>query len=207
MNTIAYVDGFNLYYGAVKDTPYKWLDIAALCRYLLPHSEIKQIKYFTALISARLTDPGKPARLQTYIRALSTLPEIKIVYGSFLTHERWMPIAGSSGSKPAFIKVVRTEEKGSDVNLAAHLVHDAHEKAFELAVLITNDSDLLEAIKIIRYELGLPIGILNPQKKPSRVLMPHISFIKQIRKGVLAASQFPDMLTDTIGIFHKPREW
>tara|TARA_R110002072_G_scaffold29206_4_gene92759 strand:- start:564 stop:863 length:300 start_codon:yes stop_codon:yes gene_type:complete len=30
MRTCVYVDGFNLYYGALKRTPYKWLDLAAL---------------------------------------------------------------------------------------------------------------------------------------------------------------------------------
>jgi len=45
-----YVDGFNLYYGALKGTPLKWLDIAALCRLLLPGDTINRIRYFTARI-------------------------------------------------------------------------------------------------------------------------------------------------------------
>ena len=53
MKANVYVDGFNLYYGAVKGTPYRWLDIAAMCRLLLPHDQINQIKYFTALINPR----------------------------------------------------------------------------------------------------------------------------------------------------------
>lgn len=53
MGTIVYIDGFNLYYGAVKGTRYKWLDLEALCRRLLPKDNIAQIRYFTAQVSAR----------------------------------------------------------------------------------------------------------------------------------------------------------
>jgi hypothetical protein len=39
MRTIVYIDGFNLYYGAVKGTPYKWLDLKSVCQKLLdPHN-------------------------------------------------------------------------------------------------------------------------------------------------------------------------
>jgi hypothetical protein len=55
-----YVDGFNLYYGALKGTPYKWLDIRKLCELLLPNNHINQIKYFTAMVSARPHDPDQP---------------------------------------------------------------------------------------------------------------------------------------------------
>jgi hypothetical protein len=59
-----YVDGFNLYYGAVKDTPYKWLNVRRMCELLLPEYSIEKIKYFTARVSARKGDPGKPTRQQ-----------------------------------------------------------------------------------------------------------------------------------------------
>jgi hypothetical protein len=51
------------------------------------------------------------------------------------------------------VEVLKTEEKGSDVNIAAHLVNDAHKGRFEAAVLITNDSDLLTPMQIVRREL------------------------------------------------------
>ncbi len=84
MKTNVYVDGFNLYYGCLKNTPYRWLDIAELCRLMLPKDHINQIKYFTALVSARPTDPDQPVRQQTYLRALRTIPNFTLVYGSFL---------------------------------------------------------------------------------------------------------------------------
>jgi hypothetical protein len=70
MKTVVYVDGFNLYYGAVKETPYKWLNIHKLCQLLLPKNQIIKIKYFTALVTARPTDMDQPNRQQIYLRAL-----------------------------------------------------------------------------------------------------------------------------------------
>jgi len=78
---------------------------------------------------------------------------------------------------------------------------------FEVAVVVSNDSDLLEPIKIVREQLGKKVGILNPQKNPGRALLPHIDFIKQIRGGVLGASQLPATLTDGTGTFTKPAAW
>jgi hypothetical protein len=206
--TYVYVDGFNLYYGAVKDTPYKWLNIRRLCELLLPGHSISRVKYFTARVSARMDDPDKPTRQQIYLRALRTLPDLEIIYGSFLSHDVMMPLAEPSPGGPRFARVTRTEEKGSDVNIATHLVHDAYQHTFAAAVLITNDSDLLEPIRIVRHELGLEVGILNPHRHTaSRVLTKHASFIKQIREGSLKLSQFPQTLRDAHGEFHKPRTW
>jgi hypothetical protein len=206
--TYVYVDGFNLYYGALKDTPYKWLNIRRLCELILPDASIAMIKYFTARVSARTGDPDKPTRQQIYLRALRTLPDLEIVYGSFLSHDVMMLLAEPPASGGRFARVTRTEEKGSDVNIAAHLVHDAHLRSFQAAVLITNDSDLLEPIRIVRHELRLSVGILNPHRHTaSRALAQHASFIKQIREGPLRASQFPDRMQDSRGRFHKPDGW
>jgi uncharacterized LabA/DUF88 family protein len=206
--TFIYVDGFNLYYGAVKGTQYKWLNILQLCRLLLPGAEIERIKYFTARVSARKDDPGKPTRQQIYLRALRTLSGLEIIYGSFLSHEVMMPVADPAPGQPRFVRVTRTEEKGSDVNIATHLVNDAYRRIFDSAVLITNDSDLLAPIRIVKEELKLDVGILNPHRHtPSRVLTRYASFIKQIREGALKASQFPETMSDGKGEFRKPKAW
>ena len=112
------------------------------------------------------------------------------------------PISG-----PQYAEVVYTEEKGSDVNLATHLLWDGFQKRYEAAALITNDSDLVEPIRVVRQELGLPVIILNPQKSPSVELKKYASFIKSIRAGALAASQFPSVLRDAKGDFYKPTGW
>jgi uncharacterized LabA/DUF88 family protein len=170
-------------------------------------SDLITNKYFTALVSARPGDPDQPVRQQLYLRALRTLPKLSVHLGHFLTHEVMMPMVVPAGQPQKYVRVIKTEEKGSDVNLATHLLHDAHRGAFDIAVVVSNDSDLLEPIKIVRQQLGKKVGVLNPQKNPSRAILPHIDFIKQIRAGALHAAQFPATLTDVHGTFTKPATW
>jgi uncharacterized LabA/DUF88 family protein len=203
-----YVDGFNLYYGAVKGTPYKWLDISKLCQLLLPKNRVRKIKYFTALVNARSQDPYQPLRQQIYLRALRTIPNLEIILGHFLTHVVSMPLAHHPPGKQQYVQVIKTEEKGSDVNIATHLLHDGYQSEYEVAIIISNDSDLVEAIKIVRNDLKKGVIVLNPFKdSPSQELNRYASFVKPIRQGVLAASQFPSQLQDSNGDFHKPADW
>jgi hypothetical protein len=97
MKTNIYIDGFNLYYGCVKGTPYKWLDVAKMCRLLLPKDNIRRIKYFTAEVKPRPHDPDQPLRQRTFLRALQTIPNLEIVLGTFLSHEVTMPRSPRSG--------------------------------------------------------------------------------------------------------------
>jgi len=200
-----YVDGFNLYYGALKNTPYKWLDVAKLSSFLFPNDRISKIKYFTAPIKLRPNDIdlGKPNRQQIYLRALRTTPNLEIIEGNFLTHIVTMKNAIGAG----FTSVIKTEEKGTDVNIASHLIHDAHQGLFELAIIISNDSDLVEPVRIVVHELNLPVIVVSPYKNNSIQLKNTASSARTIRSGVLSVSQFPDVMTDTIGQFRKPIIW
>src|ERR1700753_354542 len=157
-----YIDGFNLYYGAVKNSPFKWLDLGALCHRILPNDKIQSIEYFTAIVSARPHDPDMPVRQQMYLRALKTVPNLRIVRGHFLTHSCRMVLTGSN--PPQKVWVDKTEEKGSDVNIASHLLRDGFKCVYEVAIVVTNDFDLVEPVRIVRRELGLPVGILNPHQ-------------------------------------------
>lgn len=118
-----------------------------------------------------------------------------------------MPLVMEPGQAQKYVQVLKTEEKGSDVNLATHLLNDAHLGKFDIAVVISNDSDLLAPIKIVREQLGKKVGVLNPHQHPSRAIQPHIDFYKPIRSGVLQAAQFPLSLTDQHGTFTKPITW
>lgn len=207
MDTIVYIDGFNLYYGALKGTPYKWLDIPRMCRTLLPTHNILKVKYYTARVSARPEDPLQPVRQQTLLRALLTLPEVEIIYGQFLQSNRWARLVTPLPDGTTTVLVVKTEEKGSDVNLATHLVHDGHLGRYQAAVIVSNDTDLIEPVRIARYELGKVVGMLNPHKRPSRELMKRVHFVKNIRPTVLANCQFADVLQDAEGEFRKPESW
>jgi uncharacterized LabA/DUF88 family protein len=206
--TYIYIDGFNLYYGAVKGTSYKWLNLRRMCELLLPKNDIVRVKYFTAKVSSRAGDLGQPARQQIYLRALQTLPNLEIIYGHFLTHSVWRRLANPAPGESPYVQVLKTEEKGSDVNLAAHLINDGYKGCYEVAAVISNDSDLLEPIKIVRRELGLDVVVINPRPgRTSKALAREASFVKSIRKWVLKDSQFAPTLRDAQGEIRKPPEW
>jgi len=208
MRTRVYIDGFNLYYGCLKGTAHKWLNLHALCTALLPKNQIEVVRYFSAQVSARPNDPDQPTRQQTYFRALGTVPQVRIHLGHFLTHEVAMPEAAAwRAGKHRPVQVMKTEEKGSDVNLATYLLMDAFDDAFDMAVIVSNDSDLKEPISLVRTRFHKGIGILNPQAKVSRALQPLAHFIKPIRTGALANAQFPDAMVDATGAFQKPARW
>lgn len=189
--TIVYIDGFNLYYRALKGTPHKWLDIVALSRAVLPSiCQVDTVKYYTARVSGRV-DPTAPARQHAYLRALATLPEVTIHYGNFFVMQKWaglvqppdfrpeMPIP--DGHSPQVAYVWKTEEKGSDVNLGAHLVRDAFKGEFDQAAVVTNDTDLVEPIRIVTQELGLPVTLLTPTGKPAKSLVNVASYIRHVQ--------------------------
>ena len=204
----AYIDGFNLYYGCLKGTPYKWLDLSRLCTFLLPKQfSLGVIRYFTARVTPLPGNPDAPVRQNTYLRALATLPNVQIVEGTFLRHAVKMPLAVPPSRGPRFAEVIRTEEKGSDVNLASYLLLDAFQRACDVALIISNDSDLLTPIQMARQRFRLKTIIVSPHPTPSFELSQQADFRRQIRKGSLKASQFPDVLTDRVGQFHKPYRW
>jgi hypothetical protein len=208
-----------VYYGALRKTSFRWLDLEAFCRLLLPKNDVRKIKYFTARMSARPGKPDTPLRQQAYLRALGTLPSVEVYFGHYLAHARWMPLAAPGGGvlldvngKVQFAEVLRNEEKGSDVNLASHLVHDAHRGEFEVGVVISNDSDLSTPIELVTRDLGLPVGVVNPHatnpgSRQSVQLRRVASFLKEIRPGGLRKCQFPPVLADSDGAFSKPATW
>lgn len=206
---IVYVDGFNLYYGCLRHTGYKWLDLHALFSALIPTHDIKRIRYFTARISARPGDPDSPTRQDTYLRALATLPNVTIHFGKFLQSTVRMPLAAPSPGGPKTVEVTKTEEKGSDVNIATYLLVDAVRSESDIAVVVSNDSDLCEPIRVASRDFGTPVGIVIPHKRPSSALRKlHPLFTKQIRTGVLASSQFPLKVADAHGkLISKPSAW
>jgi len=167
----------------------------------------RRINYYTARVGARLGDPDQPARQQAYLRALGTLPMVRVHFGHYLSHAVSMPLETPIPGQPRFVRVIKTEEKGSDVNIATHLVSDAYENKFDCAVVITNDSDLREPVALVRHHLQKKVGVLNPHRHPAAALAKVATFMKPIRSGVLRESQFPDVLTDTRGRFAKPAGW
>ena len=208
MRTSIYIDGFNFYYGTVKDTPFKWVDFKSLfLKILQSHHTITSIKYFTALVSATARDPDKTNRQKTFLRALrSHIPEFEVFPGMFLSHEVTARLAHPVGNT-RFVKVIKTEEKGSDVNLAVHLLNDAWLDAYDCAVVVSNDSDLAEAMRLVKkHHPQKLIGLFTPgERKTSKELKAHADFVRSIRPGAIKSSQLPDPIPGTT--IHKPAAW
>lgn len=206
MRTNVYVDGFNLYYGAVKGTPHKWLNIRRMCELAFPKNDIREIHYCTAIVTDAPWDPQQSLRQQTFIRALETTG-VEVHYGSFQSNVVRMPLAKKPRRGSRMVEVIKTEEKGSDVALGALLVSHGYQSRYEAAIVVSNDSDLVLPIKIVSRELGLPVGLLNPHPYFSTELLKVAKFKKRIRPGVLEASQFPDEMEDADGTITKPASW
>lgn len=147
--TNVYIDGFNFYYGCVRGRPWKWLDLGSLFEKALgPQNEIKRIKYFTARVQPSISDPDVNVRQDTYLRALAAhCSNVELYFGHFLRHPVRMEHVNPP---PSTVEVWKNEEKGSDVNLALHVLNDAWHNAYDCAVIVSNDSDLAEALRLVK---------------------------------------------------------
>lgn len=205
--TIVYVDGFNFYYGAVRNTPWKWLDPVALFRKALGYrNDLVKVKYFTARIRPSPSNPDVNVRQETYLRALRAhCPLVELYFGHFLRHRISMEHANPP---PPSVEVWKNEEKGSDVNLALHVLNDAWLDAYDCAVIVSNDSDLAESLRLVKAQNHKIIGLITPgapKRKTSRQLNRHADFVKPIRTWMLRSSQLPDLIPGTT--IHKPANW
>lgn len=206
--TVVYIDGFNLYYGCLKRSPYRWLNICAFVDRLLPGNDVIAVKYFSARVSNTPDNPKQTTRQDMYFRALQTESRFSLIEGTFLSNVKRMLVHQPAPGQDRSVMVRSTEEKGSDVNLAVHLVHDGHLGRYETAVVISNDSDLAEAIRLVREDLKLPVGVISPFKTLTHRLRAQASFTRPIRTSHLQASQFPASIQDAHGrTIHKPKGW
>lgn len=203
-----YFDGFNFYYGCIKGTPHRWLDLGKLCRMVLPEYQIHRIRYFTALVQPWPDDPDQPQRQLTFLRALATIPNLSIHYGHFTVRAKMRrladppPVGGGS-----YARVLIPEEKGSDVNLATHLLVDDFDRDYDVAVVVSNDSDLLLPIEMVRSKLELTVGVINPYRNARPSLQQAADFYRTFSEGALRASHFPQTLADANGTITKPAAW
>lgn len=207
--TIVYIDGFNLYY-VLKKIDAKWLDLAALCERLLTENDVVEIKYFTSRVRSRVGDLDIHVRQNIYLEALQTNPKIKVIFGHFLTNNVWMVKASDEGKPIEQIKkieVIKTEEKGSDVNIATHLLVDGFQGKYETAVVITNDSDLKLPIEMARSVLNKPIGVICPHEQPSRELVRVASFFKTVKAETYLQCQLPEKIQKGSRTINKPKAW
>ena len=214
--TNVYFDGFNLYNGAVKNTPYKWLDLAMLCATLLPGRNINRIRYFTARVKGFRHDPQAPARQDVYLRALGTIPNLTVHKdGWFASNAVWLPqhplMYPNPAGPPLRVQVLRMDEKRTDVDLATHLLVDCVSGDFDEAVVVSNDSDFVLPIEMVRSRFGRRVVVINPH--PPLKMSGHLKraasdHMRTINEKVLAACQFPDPIIDGKGrSITKPATW
>ena len=205
-----YVDGFNFYFGALKDTPYKWLNLPEFLRLTLARRlsgpfRVERVKMFTALLE------GAPAHAQkTHLAAMRAAdPTLEIILGKFHFSEVRMPDADDPG---LMRRVVKTEEKGSDVNLALHMLNDAWEDRYDCAAMVSNDSDLAGALRMVRSR-GKRAGVVLPmfpsgKRKLSASLKRLSHFRARIYEEDLASAQLPSRVVRADGAaFEKPPDW
>lgn len=208
LRTIVYVDGFNLYYGSLKGTPYKWLDLAEYFRKTLPKEcTLVKVKYFTAKVSPLPNDLDAPKRQDVYLRALRAHSgaAMEIIEGHFLIKNKRAPLRADP---TRIVEIIQAEEKGSDVNLAVELVNDAWLNAFDCAAVVSNDGDLARALKIAKQHMKKRVILYTPgapTRKPLAVLRSWSHRQIDIRPADLAASQLPDPIAGTA--ITKPAKW
>ena len=201
---IAYVDGFNLYYG-IKSMGWKryyWLDIQALIRSLLkPGQQLVSTKYFTSRVSSTPADPHKAKRQGTYLEALGTLPDFRITYGHYLAKPVRCRKCGAVWNSH--------EEKMTDVNMAVEMITDAYGNRFDTAVLVSADSDLIAPVRTVRGLIpARQIMIWFPPNRHSTELAQAANAAYMIGRRKLAESQFPDEVAKPDGyVLRRPAQW
>lgn len=128
---VIYVDGFNLYYGALKDTPaLKWLNLERFCQLLRPNDDIQVIRYFSAMVTGR-TRPNQ----EVYLRALATTPLVDVVLGRFKDKTVNCGVGACVYAGPKRFKM--PEEKRTDVNIATYMIDDAYQDRCDHLILFS----------------------------------------------------------------------
>ncbi len=176
MDTIIYIDGYNLYYGRLRHTSYKWLDPFKLFQAILkvqdPSSNIIKIKYFTAPVKAKFSshDQASVTAQNSYHRALKYIynDQIEIIQGYHTIEKGNPPRYNKPIDKDDRVEIWNFEEKQTDVNIALHMYKDAISEKILQQVLVSNDSDLELPLKLINEDKPkITIGLIIPRPKPT----------------------------------------
>lgn len=214
---VLYIDGFNLYRRRLDGRDHhKWLDLAKLAAFVLPDYDVIGIEYFTALLKySTVEDTGTVLRQQIYLRALATIPSVRIHLGTFRADKRVMTVHPKTydeiSGDPRRITVIKVEEKGSDVNLASRMVADSLTNRCDVVVLLSNDSDQSGQVRLLTEEFSRRVGLVTPvleTKRASKELRKlSIEFFRVIPDQVLDESQLPLEMVDLHGTIRKPDAW
>jgi uncharacterized LabA/DUF88 family protein len=200
---IAYIDGFNLYFGLRTHgwRRYYWLDLPGVSRSLLrPDQALETTHYFTS----RIRDNGRNAddrlRQNGYIDALVERG-VKVHEGHFLEKQR--QCRKCSSSWPDY------EEKMTDVNIAIQLLIDAFDDRFDTALLVSGDSDLTTPVKRVRERFsGKRVVVAFPPSRHSAQLQRAANGHLTIGEDKLRQNQLPDEVPTARGhVLKRPNHW
>jgi uncharacterized LabA/DUF88 family protein len=227
--TSVYIDGYNLYYGRLRDSPHKWLDIVALFDQIIkvqdPRSSVDAVKLFTAYALAKFATHGQLSVVaqQSYHRALQLkYPErMHITLGNH-SHDKagtLLPeyVAGQPYDRLKRARVWKIEEKQTDVNIAISMYRDASKGLFDHQVIVTNDSDAEPTLKAIREDFHhVTLGVITPirplgtggSRSISASLEKHAHWMRRyILDSELAAAQLPPHIPTNKKPIRKPDHW
>lgn len=201
MRVIAYVDGFNLYFGLMqkKWRRFLWLNLKVLVQNLLkPYQRLVHTKYFTSRIKG---SQAKQKRQSIYIEALETLSDFSIFYGHYQLNPRECGKCGFTDHVP--------NEKKTDVNIAVEMLSDAFQDKFDMALLISADSDLVPVLKCIKTLFpNKRIVIAFPPKRYSAEIAAEAHAYFTILKHALNLSLFPQQVQTRTGFtLNCPSSW
>ena len=108
-----------------------------------------------------------------------------------------------------FVQIINTEEKGSDVDTAVHLVNDAWSNHFDVALVLSQDTDLIEPLRMVSRGVGKPVGLIwLDGRRPDKGMANAASFVQHCGHADLAAAQFPQQISRPGGHpITKPTGW
>ena len=206
VRSIVYVDGFNLYYGMVRDTPWKWLDLQRYFELLRPDDDIRQIRYFTSEVRGPALE-----RQAVYLRALATLPKVAVHLGRFKQKTLTCRVADC-----AFRGVRRyqgLEEKETDVALSVALIDDAYRDQADRFIIVSGDSDLLLALRLVRERFAdKRILVYVPARTGTRRAIANetrraADDSRTLPSEPLRRAQLPPIIRTGAGVIEKPESW
>ena len=210
VRTNVYIDGFNFYYGALRGTPFKWLNLRRFSEVLFPDDAIGRICYFTARLETHSGDGGPRHRQGVYLDALKTLPNVEIILGTFRRRIKRRPLLEPLEGFPQVVTITEWEEKKTDVNLATEMIFDGFNRTCDQAVIVSNDTDLVRSIQRMRHELGIKMVVVNPYRliRTPRELYRAADRVLRVRDSHLVNSMLPNIVIDSKGReIRKPATW
>lgn len=204
--SIVYVDGFNLYYGALKGTQHKWLNLEKFFCNLRHGDEIQKIRYYTALLNG---DRGE--RQAIYLKALDTLPLVELALGRFKATQVGCRVTACNHAGPRFF--TKPEEKRTDVQIGVDMLDDAYQDACDRLIVVSGDSDLVPAVNRVKARFPTKQVIVyvpsrNPVRGAAVELRSSADKDRTLPLNLLSRSQFPASIPDVSGgSIGKPAGW